>query len=708
MAVGFACWRLVDLTPHVSENFFFAKNDPQLESDRAIGRIFPQKPVMIVMASGDLDATAYEHRLADLSAALAREPDVASVRSLADGPKNLEDARKSPLWSPLLIASDGRSSNVFVSFTRPPDAAAVERIDALRRRFDAPDFEVAVSGVPYITDRLGHGLARDLRVLTPAAAVLFGAVFLVVFRSTWILAGMLCASADSSAATLLATHALHIAIGPLTANLATIVFVMTLSPIVFLTYNWRRLRGDATIGAREARRAAVRETAPPSFWSATCMVLGFVSLLLVPSTPMRHLGLAGGVGAALAVTAAYAVYPWFLEHAAPPRARTAWAGRAVAAARGFFSRRHGALVAALAVFTVVGAVGLRRLNTDPALPTYFTPGGRLRTGLEAVDRAGGSTPLEIVVADAAGGALDTGDEVKRLAGLQDALAHDPAVGTVLALPEFIGEARRHFLSFLFSDAHLVDALDSPTHGAVGRTLIDPSRTKALFQLRMKEMSRRQPRQQVLDRIAGLVRRAGFREVLVGGTYSLLNQQARLVSTSILTGVLLLVALFVAMGYALSRSAAVAGAMLASLAIIPVVVRGYIAWMGMPLDFLTASAANLDLGMGVDAMIYLTMAARQAGVDARDPWTTWSSVSSRLWQPIGTSMLVVGSGFGVFLLSAFPPTRHFGLFVMFGSATAATAALVLFPWLATIRPARAHRHAAAAHAHPHHRARAHGR
>jgi hypothetical protein len=35
------------------------------------------------------------------------------------------------------------------------------------------------------------------------------------------------------------------------------------------------------------------------------------------------------------------------------------------------------------------------------------------------------------------------------------------------------------------------------------------------------------------------------------------------------------------------------------------------------------------------------------------------------------------------LSHFPPTLRFGVFVIFGSATAASAALFLFPWLASV-------------------------
>jgi len=47
------------------------------------------------------------------------------------------------------------------------------------------------------------------------------------------------------------------------------------------------------------------------------------------------------------------------------------------------------------------------------------------------------------------------------------------------------------------------------------------------------------------------------------------------------------------------------------------------------------------------------------------------------------LLVICCGFGIFLLSNFPPTERFGIFVMLGSATAACCALFTFPWLASI-------------------------
>ena len=564
----------------------------------------------------------------------------------------------------------------------------------LQRRYDRPGFRVTISGIPYVTELIARNLARDLRVFSIAAVAVFGLVLLVIFRSAWALLGTFVACGDSNAATLIVTQLTGIPIGPLTANLSTIVFVMTLSPIVFLTFNFKRIRRHGDRPGRDAMREAVTQTVTSSFWSSICMLLGFISLLFVPSTPMRHLGIAGAIGAVVALVAAYTVYPWFLERMTVAPSIDGARHGAAGWLRGFFARRHGAIVAAMVLFTLIGAYGLRHLNTDPDLPSYFKRGGDIRRGLDVIDENGGSSPLKLVLEDKEHAPLDKGTQYKRLRALQDSLEEDPAVGSIVSLAMVLGEAKRPFLARFLSTAHLVNMLDTPKYGEVSRELISPDRSKTLFILRMKETQQPAPRSTVIARLEHTVARQGFRTVQVGGAYDLLNEMARLLTSSIVTGVLLLLGIFVLLGLAFSRSLRVAAAMLVSLAIIPVVVRGYIAWLGMPLDFVTASASNIDLGMGVDAMIYLTLAARRAGGGTLHQAAAWSMACSDLWQPIGTSLLVICFGFGIFLLSNFPPTQRFGLFVILGSATAASAALFVFPWLATTGMPRVRPHPSA--------------
>jgi predicted RND superfamily exporter protein len=677
----------VDLKPKVDENFFFSKKDPQVRADNQISRTFPDITEIDLSVSGDIASPAYAERIRELSDELSTVPGVTDVVSLnhgpkGNGPKDLNDALKSRLWTHVLIGKDQRSTDVIATVKDNVGAKTIDGLRALQRKFDRPGFRVVISGLPYVTELISRTLERDLRTFSLAALCVFGVVLLVIFRSPWVLLGTFVACADSSAATLIIAQRIHIPIGPVTANLSTMVFVMTLSPMVFLTFNWKRIRQQQKSAEGVAVWSAIKETVVPSFWSAVCMLLGFISLLFVPSTPMKHLGTAGAVGAAMAFCAAYTLYPWFLALASPPKAKPRWTGVFQSRLQSFFSERHRWVVAGLAAFTVIAAIALPRLDTDPPLLAYFKKGSEIRRGLEAVDRSGGSSPLKLVVEDSSGTALDDTDGYNHLWALQNALEKDPAVGKVMSLPVVLSEVRRRWYTMFLSTHKEIGILEDPKHGAVARQFLTPDHKRALFLLRMRETVRRTPRAEVIRRLEGTVRHQGFRTLLVGGEYSLLSQMGRLVTSSIITGVLVLIGIFTVMGYLFSRSLRVAAAMLLTLAIIPVVVRGYIAWLGMPLDFLTSAAANLDLGMGVDAMIYLTIFAKRENADLNS-WKAWSEACSHLWRPIGTNLLVICLGFGIFLLSNFPPTQRFGVFVIFGSATAASAALFMFPWLASV-------------------------
>jgi predicted RND superfamily exporter protein len=688
----------VDLKPQVGENFFFSKNDPQVRSDNEISRTFPGEMTEIdLTVSGDIASSAYADRIHALSVELAKVPGVTAVISInpgpkGHGPKDIKDALKSPLWTNIIVGKHHRSTDVIATVGDDIGAKTIDGVQALKKKFDRPGFEVAISGLPYVTEMISRTMARDLRTFSLAAVVVFGVVLFLIFRSPWILLGAFVACANSSLATLIVNQRIHIPIGPVTANLSTMVFVMTLSPVVFLTCNWIAIRQQKQLVGNAAVWAAVKETIAPSFWSAACMLLGFISLMLVSATSMKHLGMGGSVGAAMAFFAAYTLYPWFLALASPPKTKFGWTKGIASRLRSFFSERHRLVVIAVLIFGIVSAIGLLRLNTDPPLFFYFKKGSDIRQGLEAVDRSGGSSPLKIEVEDTHGARLDTNEAYKRLWALNDALEKDPAVGKAMSLPVLQSEVDRRWYSKLLSikgffqgkskKQEEVGVLESPKQGDPAQQFITPDHKKALFLLRMRETVRNASREQVIRRLEDAVHRHGFRTLLAGGEYSLLGDMGQLIKSSIITGSLLLIGIFAVMGFVFSRSLRTGLAMLVTLAIIPVVVRGYIAYLGMPLGFITASAANLDLGMGVDAMIYLTMFAKRDDKDLGF-WEPWSNACSHLWRPIGTNFLVICCGFGIFLLSNFPPTLRFGVFVIFGSATAASAALFLFPWLASV-------------------------
>ena len=258
---------------------------------------------IILVVSGNVETPAYRRTIDDLTGHLMRMPEVISVLSLTRGPAGLDQARSSPLWSRLLIAGDNATLILALISPRADLDDTVDRISALARRFETEGVKISLSGAPYIVHQIRRNLVRDLRVFGVTVFVVFGIMALLLFRSLRLVYGMLLACADASMLALIVNEQLGVRVGLLTANVATIVFVLTLAHTVFFLFNWRRAAamgyGEDSVGQ------AMRVTLPASWWSMVTTFFGFFSLLFVAAEPLRNLGIAGSVGTVCAFAAAY-------------------------------------------------------------------------------------------------------------------------------------------------------------------------------------------------------------------------------------------------------------------------------------------------------------------------------------------------------------------------------------------------------------------
>ena len=684
LAMVTGVWVLVDLTPRVDQNFFFASDDPQLQESNAIDRRFPSGSQLILSVSApDISSTAYIERLRRLTDRIAAMPSVTGVRSLADGPEDFEDAEKSPFWSRLLIADNHRSSNVIVLTPASNPGPLIRRIEAAVREFDRRDFRIRIAGAPYVVEMIRRSIGHDAAYFGLTAIALFGVTMWWIFRSVRLVVGMLATCTTAVFATVLVQSLAGRKVGVLTANLGIIVFVIALSHLVYMTFNWQTLshrtdnRGDALAAA------ARRMTFPPSFWSMVCASLGFASLLFVQAKPLRELGFGGVVGSAVALLCSYAMYPAFLAWAVPHESTVTEVGPSHA----FWSRRFVPLSIAVIVASVALGVGLTRLDTDPSLLEYFKPHRPLRDGLEYVDRNGGSNPLTLVVAAADGRPLNHKDAYKQMWALQEALEQHKGVGTVVSLPLLVAEGRRRPLSFLFSTEHVLKALEEPKYGRVGRTFITPDRTQAAFYLRMSERDRTKPRLAVVNDLRAIVRRNGFKLVLAGGIYRLQGDLARLVASSLITGLFWLMLLFTIIASIVARSIRGAAAMIVSLSLVPLCMLGGVGLLRVPVDMISAPATNICIGMAIDSMVHLMFGVRRAARNGKQGWSAWVAGREEQWRGIVYSDVIIAAGFAIFVLSDFPPTQRFGLVVVFGTIIDILGNLFVLPLLGGARLAR---------------------
>jgi len=678
---GFMLFQTVNLKPQVEPNFFFADDDPQYQTDLKIKEIFPEPEQLILAVKGPIHSKRYQEKIKKLSLDILGLPPIYSVQSIMMGPADIEAAFNGELWKRVLLSHDQKAT-LLIGFTnRIPDEALFEEIETIASHYEDMQFEVLISGSPYVVDLIRRYLWGDLKTFTVAALIMFTIMMLVIFRSLRILMGIVTTCCSASIATLFATFYLKIPMGPLTANISTIVFVLTLSHIAYMTFNWKHIMEHESLEKTPIRKA-IQITLQPSFWSMLTTFLGFTTLIFVQAAPLNRLGYSGAVGTLIAFVCAYLIYPWFLlwkkdTHHTIPAARPQQTFLT-----GFLKRKHPMITLTIFASVFVAAIGLWKINHDPHLLSYFKPGTELRDGLDYIDRNWGSSVLKLVIADRENRKLTSDGPYDDQMALLKSLEEHPAVGNAISLPLILKEAEDQTrFSFLVSRERFLKELSKPQYGELTQQFVTSDRKKALIFLRMQSLYRDIPRKQTIEEIKTTVKARGFVLEMVGGLYLLQGELGELVITSLFKGLGMLMILFFLMGLFLSRSVFVTGAMLTALATIPVWLLGIIGHFKIPLDMISAPATNLAIAMGVDAMIHLIMMVKRLHRDEMMTWDAWVEARMRLWKPILSSITILCAGFSIFTLSYFPPTQRFGTAILAGSAMAAVATLLILPTLA---------------------------
>lgn len=656
----------VDVSPKVEGEFFFAEDDPQMQASEAVRARFPtgsQLLLRVVDRAGD--RVAYEARIAALTAELVELEPIESGYSIAGG-----SADNSPLFSRILLTPDPAATNIVLQADDTDPELLLPMLEAVVGRYETDQMDVAISGVPAIVEMIRRSLYRDLVVFSLSAVVVFALLIGLVYRDVAVVVGMLSTCFVSVATTLVIVQAMGVPIGLLTANLVTIVFVLTLSHVVFLTANWKRASG----GGDHARALehGIRQTLEPSFWSMATTLLGFLSLLIATARPLRELGVAGSVGTVTALVVAYTVYPAFLGRWAKARAP----GFADRTGMGPLKGRW--LVPAITIVVVVVALGVPRLDTDPSLLSYFSEDSAIREGLDRIDVDGGTSTLDIVVRAPDGTPVHDPEVFRSMEALQEALESDPAVGVVVSPTVLIGHARTLPLANLLPVGMLLDIASSERLDRVALGYVTPERDQARFSLRMRETGK-PDRDAVIGRLSGLVEREGLEPVAIAGLYDLQSQLGKLIASSLRIGIGGLLLLFLGVALVVSRKGRTATQMWACLVAIPTVILGTFGHLGIAVDIITSPAANIALAIGADSMIHLVVRVRTLAA-AADPMP-WANGVAQIGRPVLGATSIICAGFGIFVLSSFPPTQRFGLAVIVGTLAAATMALVVLPRIA---------------------------
>ena len=681
----FVLIRFVNLTPQLDQNIFFSSADPQFQSEAKIVEVFGSAgSELIISAAGDIVTPEYSKNIKALTEKFLTIDGVNSVISLTSGPVNLDAALNGPMWRRIIISKDRKSTLMLVMLDLAKVKKIVPQVEKIIADKSRDEFKLAVSGFPYIAELITRKLTRDLILFTSLAFIIFGIMTFIIFRSFPILFGVYLVCGNACIFTLIILSMINIPIGLISCNIPVIVFVMALSHIIFLTFNWR---SAIKKGSGVPVKDAVKITFPASFWSMVTTLLGFISLTSVPAKPLRDFGTSGTVGCLVAIAVVYGIFPAFLRSIKNFQVGKDGFLKTEEKVATIFENNQKTILFSVVLICLISIPGLWKLNLDPSLLSYFKKKSAVYQGLQYIDRNGGSSPLIMVVQNKDNSRLTEKKSLRKLKDLQRAFEENAAVGRVVSFYTLLGQARTVRFSRILPTEKLVQFMEGPGLDSVAKGFITPDRKFSLYLLRMYEEGRTKPRLRIVEELKELIDSRGLSTTIIGGVYLLQGHLSSLVTSSLILGIGKLLLIFTGIIIFLSRSLRIAAATAFGIALIPMTILGFAGLYGVPLDIISAPASNVAIGLGIDSMIHMINSYRRRKKTGES--CSWREIKNELYYPVLTSLLVVAVGFFIFLLSVFPPLQRFGASIVYGAIFAGFIALYIIPFLSELKIKRIH-------------------
>jgi hypothetical protein len=470
--------------------------------------------------------------------------------------------------------------------------------------------------------------------------------------------------------------------------LPPLLFVIALATAVHVYVRFRDLL-DEGMTPEQAVAATYRDSGWAVFWSGVTTIIGFGSLAGSAARPVHELGIWAGLGIAFLTLLAFLVYPLLLAELAtvphPERAPGGHvahrAGPRIAAAA---MARRGVIVGALVATSALALVALPRLSVETNALEYFSRGNPVRVVAESLDERGiGLATVELVLRRDEGTWRDW-SELQDVSRLVEALRAEPSVRGVVSAADLVDEGAREA-----SGSH-----ETPHPRALAlawRALTEGSRAhdfSAFFGAggRATRVMVFVPQldADAMDALRARLSEVALRELPsarleITGQYPLLLRTQRVLLRTLALSLTSTVACLLAIFWVVLRSFP-----LALLAMVPntwpvLLVVGGMAFADWPVDIATVMVASVVLGIAVDDTFHTLGHFRRLAprVGAHEAMRTTLSRTAPAYLLTGAILV---AGFGACALSAFAPTRRFGILSAAAVALAVLADLVVVPAL----------------------------
>jgi predicted RND superfamily exporter protein len=613
---------------------------------------------------------------------LPRDPTAAQVL--------LRSLHQRPRVSGLFLSRDGSVAALYIGLRADCDrGAALAGLDAWLSERSNRSFQLSAAGPAALEAALGRSIIADLAVMIPVSVIVMAVLLAALLRS----AGGVLATLAVVAVVLIWVFGLMGWLGTPVTMVTTILPVLLVADSipnqVRILHRVQHLLVANPGNVASACRQALAQIGRPVALSSGTTALGCLSFVTAPVLSLRIFGLYSALGMIVGLLFSFTLVPALLvtipaSFLRPRSIRPPAAPRLTDPRVGWSVAGRAAMVVA---FVVLCAFGLGHLVIQDSWSANFPGSAPLVRAERAYNKSfWGSYFIDVDLRSASEGYFLGREGLALVSAIQAEGARQESVGGVLshaAILEEIAAWRGPFPGWgeILEDrlAETVGIARFASEALALERFVSPDGRQALVRIFVPNADHRAGAR-LLSRLERAVQAPQGVDVQWGGTLVMAMDMVDTVvvnQVQSLVGTLLSVGLLLAM---FERSFLVA----VVLCIPPVLatalgyaVAGAVGWN---LGIATSLAAAPAISVGVDFAIHLWRGyrdRRQAGQDHQLA-LAWASASTIDGQR--SSCLVLGAGYIVLALSAFPPSRILGVLLAAITVTALGTTLLVLPHL----------------------------
>lgn len=473
---------LLKLSVTSDNRSFFGPNDPKFSQLTDFESQFsPYSTISFLITSQDSIAVSEQHRsahslvteaarnlplvnrvdsLVSIPTVHSRDDEVLVEPLLSDNCHHAkcsisEEELKSPNVQNRFISSDGKTSAIvaLVSLDKS-DSSQVRSVMAasnahIRAPFSDlyPDLQLHITGGVPMMQEFAIAASQDMTTLIPLAGVL---LLLILW---WVLGGAYLASTMTflGAATCMITLGIAgwtgLVLNSATSSIPIVIFSLILASTMHLFLHLTR--GEEIHGAKSMKSAvssALSINIAPVLMTIATTAIGMLSLLNVPSPPVRDLGLWVAIGLIIGLVLTLTVLPAILcfQKAVPSSAFASSLQRKF----NDYARLIEAKRVPLSPFLILFAIavsGIAVLEIDDDFVTYFNEESTFRKDTDfASENLAGPYGVELVFTTTQDSTIFKSNHFSYFASLLDRLNNDPRVINTLSIYTVLDEVRSNF------------------------------------------------------------------------------------------------------------------------------------------------------------------------------------------------------------------------------------------------------------------------